>query len=178
MKIQKKYMIGYTQQWKNTKHKSKNMKLDEAKQILKQNGYLLEDTETYDDEFEELEGGEKFASNSKFRRWLDIATSHDDLKTKIANAKRFNQKGNISIDDIADWLVNATEIEENEFKVINDNQIYIKPLFKGDGSIIITLDIDNDKIIIKHQHASPVKVKGLSLDSLEDAWTKMAKEAY
>lgn len=56
------------------------MRLEEAKQILNNEGYLLEDTETNDDEVASLDFWNRVAAENK----------HMDLEDKIDNAKKFN----------------------------------------------------------------------------------------
>jgi len=77
------------------------MELNEAKKILKENGYLFEDTETNDDEVDELTAEWK---KNRYNRasdkelddifWKRTAeeNKHIDLVDKISNAKKFNLK--------------------------------------------------------------------------------------
>ena len=106
------------------------MNLFEAKQILKNNGYILEDTETNDEEIENLSKklnntyvslnpktkAEKRALNKYIN---DINThdtlwdKHDDLKNKIVNAKHFNR--------VDKEFEHSTELKEFLSKVFDDS---------------------------------------------------------
>jgi hypothetical protein len=80
------------------------MKLNEAKEILKLNGYLLEDTETQDDEMDELDAkwGKKWgdihvsdkALDNLNKKMQNTRHKHMDLEDKINNAKNFNSWDN------------------------------------------------------------------------------------
>ncbi len=165
------------------------MRLDEAKELLKRAGYLVrslnEDTETNDDEYNDIDDDldviyarkHKFPAALMQRKW-DLEDRHDDLDAKIRNAKRFNAKDIESIDDIIKWILDETETTKNDIEVIDDNTIFIKPAFSGDGSITIKLDKDNETISIKHEYAPKMKSNGLSLNAFEDAWDRMTSKAY
>ncbi len=80
------------------------MKLDEAQEILKQNGYLLEDTETNDEEMDELDAkwGKKWgdihvsdkALDNLNKKMQNTRHKHMDLEDKINHAKNFNSWNN------------------------------------------------------------------------------------
>ena len=127
------------------------MKLDEAKELLRRAGYLVrslnEDTETNDDELAELEDklwNRKITKKENERRTDLQHYRHDDLNRKIRNAKRFNAPNIESVNDIIKWIVDETETTNDDIEVIDDNTIFIKPAFSGDGSITIKLDKDNE----------------------------------
>lgn len=109
------------------------MRLDEAKEILKHNGYILEDTETHDEEIENLSKklnntyvsldpktkAEKRALNKYIN---DINThdtlfdKHDDLRDKIRKAKDFNR-----VLDVDKEFEQSTELKEYLSKVFDDS---------------------------------------------------------
>lgn len=109
------------------------MKLFEAKEILKHNGYILEDTETNDEEIENLSKklnntyvsldpktkAEKRALN-KYIKDLDtydtLLDKHDDLRNKIRNAKDFNR-----VLDVDKEFEQSTELKEYLSKVFDDS---------------------------------------------------------
>ena len=74
------------------------MKLDEAKEILKYNGYILEDTETNDEEFEEMDDyinkNLEDLSYEKVGKLVDkrdeIRHRHNNVRQKIEDAALFN----------------------------------------------------------------------------------------
>ena len=70
------------------------MKLDEAKEILKLNGYLLEDTETQDDEHNDLVQNSGVGDFKSIKKIVDLEKKHLDLEDKINNAKNFNSWDN------------------------------------------------------------------------------------
>ena len=86
------------------------MQLDEAKQILKNAGYIIaEDTETNDDEIEDLnkEWRDKRINRASDKELDDIfwkrnkvEKRHLDLEDKIANAQKFNSNQSWTEDDI------------------------------------------------------------------------------
>ena len=87
------------------------MQLDEAKEILERNGYLLEDTETNDDEVNELtdEWENKRDNHASDKELDDIfwkrsteENKHMDLVDKISNAEK--QLTYIKLKDVADLL--------------------------------------------------------------------------
>ena len=161
------------------------MRLQEAKELLRRAGYLVrslnEDTETNDDEYDELENkmfSDKFLTKKERAQRWNLIDKHDDLTMKIRSAKRFNAPNIESIDDIIKWILDETETTKNDIEVIDDNTIFIKPAFDGDGSITIKLDKDNETISIKHEYAPKMKSNGLSLNAFEDAWDRMTGKAY
>lgn len=144
------------------------MRLDEAKQILKYNGYILEDTETNDEEIENLSKklnntnvsldpktkAEKRALN-KYIKALDthdtLLDKHDDLRAKIRNAKDFNR-----VLDVDKEFEQSTELKEYLSKIFDDSkwlnfgndEDYLIPyidLLKA----IQTSDIEDIKFIIE-----------------------------
>jgi hypothetical protein len=165
------------------------MKLDEAKELLKRAGYLVrslnEDTETNDDEYNDVNDDidayydrkHKHSPSLLHRKW-DLEDKHGDLDDKIRNAKRFNAKDIESIDDIIKWILDETETTKNDIEVVDDDTIFIKPAFDGDGSITIKLDKDNETVSIKHEYAPKMKSNGLSYNAFEDAWDRMTSKAY
>lgn len=69
------------------------MNLQEAQKILNENGYLLEDTDTLQDEFDSLDKHHSFPSKHEFDVYNRINRS--SLNNKIGNAKTFNMINNI-----------------------------------------------------------------------------------
>ena len=67
------------------------MRLDEAKKILKNNGFILEDTETLDDEVDYLKTQNTKASKNKLDKVMDRAYA-GDLEKKVLNAQNYNIK--------------------------------------------------------------------------------------
>ena len=85
------------------------MQLDEAKKILKNAGYIIEDTETNDAEIEDLnnEWRDKRINRASDKELDDIfwkrnkvEKRHLDLKDKIANAQKFNSNQSWTEDDV------------------------------------------------------------------------------
>ena len=77
------------------------MKLEEAKVVLEENGYIIEDTETNDEKVDSLKlkwnamrdnrASDKELDNVFWKRVAE-ENKHIDLKDKIDNAKKFNSK--------------------------------------------------------------------------------------
>jgi len=111
------------------------MRLDEAKEILKYNGYILEDTETNDEEIENLSKklnntyvsldpktkAEKRARNkyiNDLNTHDNLLDKHDDLKNKIRNAKDFNRVLDVDVDK---EFEQSTELKEYLSKIFDDS---------------------------------------------------------
>lgn len=106
------------------------MRLNEAKHILKNAGYLIEDTETNDDEIDELttEWKKKRDNRASDKELDDIfwrrsaeKNKHIDLVDKISNAEK--QLTYIKLKDVADLLdshkCSYTFKDKNEFYQLN-----------------------------------------------------------
>jgi hypothetical protein len=71
------------------------MQLDEAKAILKKNGYLLEDTETQDDELADIVKQQDELDFNPRKAWAlqkkysKLSNQHMDLEDKVDNARQF-----------------------------------------------------------------------------------------
>lgn len=86
------------------------MNLNEAKKILNEHGYIIaEDTETNDDEIEDLTNEWRDKHNSRasdkelddiFWKRNKVEKRHLDLEDKIANAQKFNSNQSWSEDDV------------------------------------------------------------------------------
>lgn len=113
------------------------MRLDEAKQVLNDNGYILEDTETNDDEIDELtsEWKKKRDNRASDKELDDIfwkrsaeENKHMDLTDKMANAEK--QLTYIKLKDVADLLdsykCSYTFTDKDEFY-----QLYLKTSFNS-----------------------------------------------
>ena len=86
------------------------MNLNEAKKILNEHGYIIaEDTETNDDEFEDLTNEWRDKHNNRasdkelddiFWKRNKVEKRHLDLEDKIANAQKFNSNQSWTEDDV------------------------------------------------------------------------------
>ena len=71
------------------------MKLNEAKEILKKNGYLIEDTETQDDEIADIIKQQDELDFNPRKAWAlqkkysKLHNQHMDLEDKVDNARQF-----------------------------------------------------------------------------------------
>lgn len=68
---------------------NESMKLYEAKQILNKEGYILEDTETLDDEIDYLKNQNSKASRNKLNKAMERVYA-GDLEKKVLNAQNYN----------------------------------------------------------------------------------------
>ena len=164
------------------------MDLDEAMKLLNGAGFLVEDTETQDDEYDDTvrklhatyksgTGHNGFSKSLLKKKW-GMERQHLDLDDKIKNAKRFNQGAIESVKDIIKLLIADGVVKPGEAKVSDEDTIYIPPAFEGDGAIGIKLDRDDEKIIITHSQAGRFVADGLTPDALDDAWNRMTSKAY
>lgn len=162
------------------------MKLDEAKQILKNNGFILEDTETNDEEYEDLMRrfhsghGRGDLTKKEMERliWLD---ERPTLKDKISNAKNFTTKV-VSIEDIRNWLLDNNiflKHHKRRVKIVNDKTLnIIQPdyWFNGPDDIIeVVLDDDCIRLGWKGQKKK-YKTKTLSMTEFDKIWFKLQED--
>jgi len=98
------------------------MRLDEAKKILNKKGYVLEDTETQDEEYDNLTNDaddeinniihrhstidKDYAKLNKLdKKRFDLVRKHADLETKIYDAQLFNSiKDGLTLSKILDII--------------------------------------------------------------------------
>jgi hypothetical protein len=164
------------------------MDLDEATSLLHGAGFLVEDTETQDDEYDDTvrklhatyksgTGHNGFSKSLLKKKW-GMERQHLDLDDKIKNAKSFNQGAIDSVEDIIKLLIEDGVVKPGEAKVSDEDTIYIPPAFEGDGAIGIKLDRDDEKIIITHSQAGRFVAYGLTPAALDDAWNRMTSKAY
>lgn len=100
------------------------MDLSEAKQILKNNGFILEDTETNDDEYFELDHmSDEDMTDADWKRYSELYDKHDSIKDKINWAKKFNNPKIYTVTDVENYLYHQLQFEEEEVDEIVTNNI-------------------------------------------------------
>ena len=117
------------------------MKLDEAKQILKKNGYILEDTETQDDEYRELHRkfddavrDTKPNADSILRKTTKLYHQHQDLEDKVRQAYDFNIKNLFyGVEKELQKYYKKVEIEASDYDDKNKSQL-VRYYFKYNKS--------------------------------------------
>jgi hypothetical protein len=163
------------------------MDLNEAKELLKKNGYILEDTETNDEEYEDLMHryhaghGRGDLTKKEMDRLIWLDEERPTLKDKISNAKTFNTKV-VSIEDIRDWLLNNNiflKHHKKRVKIVNDNTLnIIMPDFWFNGpDEIIEVVLDDDCIRLEWKgQKKKYKTKTLSMTEFDKIWFKLQED--
>ena len=87
------------------------MELDEALKLLKNAGFICEDTETQDDEHNEILRNSNVGDFKSLKKIVDLENKHQDLMDKIKNARKFNNSGfncETYFNDVRDLVKNQT----------------------------------------------------------------------
>ena len=140
------------------------MNLESAKKLLLENGYILEDTETQDDEYDALynkwdkKWGSDPAINTLIKKMHKVSNKRMDLKDKIAAAKKFNsnidkmKKDAVNIFKQAFHEDEVTDNGNGTYTVIPDIDYDIKAIYKWDDNDTLTckFNFTNNTLTFKH----------------------------
>jgi hypothetical protein len=163
------------------------MLIKEAKEILENNGFILEDFD--EDEYEDLlrryhsGHGRGDLTKKEMERLIWLDEERPSLKDKISNAKTFNAKVD-TIEDIRNWLLDNNiflKKHKGRVKIVNDNTLnIIMPdyWFNGPDDIIeVVLDKDNECIRLEWKGQKPkYKTKTLSMTEFDKIWFKLQED--
>lgn len=143
------------------------MQLDEAKQILKQNGFILEDTETQDDEHSDLVLNSGVGDFKSIKKIVDLEKKHLDLEDKIHRASNFNiknlfygvekelqkyyKKVNLEATDYDDE--NKSQLVRYYFKY-NKNSYMLEVMYYDEDGVIVIQIMDEDEVGIERDDFS------------------------
>lgn len=151
------------------------MKLDEAKQYLNSKGYILEDTETQDDEYDQvgkdIENWKKDWYDPKAKKLLNkhlsLSHKHLDLEDKIHSAYDFNiknlfygvekelqkiyKKVDLKATDYDDE--NKSQLVRYYFKY-NKNSYMLEVMYYDEDGVIVIQIMDEDEVGIERDDFS------------------------
>ena len=150
------------------------MRLDEAKEYLNSKGYILEDTETNDDEYNELYRKYDDAVRDKLpnadtllRKTSKLYNKHLDLEDKIHSASNFNiknlfygvekelqkyyKKVNLEATDYDDE--NKSQLVRYYFKY-NDSFYMLEVMYYDEEGVIVIQIMDEDEVGIERDDFS------------------------
>ena len=116
------------------------MRLDEAKEILNKSGYIIEDTETQDDEMTELRKQDSISNFKMLKKVVDLEGKHLDLKDKIKNARKFNNSGFINETYFRDVCILIHQKRGLKVKLTTNDGVAsmtIKTKLIGDVSVLL-----------------------------------------
>lgn len=141
------------------------MNLESAKKLLLENGYILEDTETQDDEYNELHRKYDDAvrdtlpnADTLKRKTIKLYNKHLDLDDKIDNAKKFNanidkiKKDAVNIFKQAFYEDEVTDNGDGTYTVVPDADYDIKAIYTWDDNDTLTCKFNytNNTLTFKH----------------------------
>ena len=140
------------------------MNLESAKKLLLENGYILEDTETQDDEYDALynEWDKKWGSdpaiNTLIKKMHKVSNKRMDLKDKIAAAKKFNsnidkmKKDAVNIFKQAFHEDEVTDNGDGTYTVVPDRDYDIEAIYTWDDNDTLTckFNFTNNTLTFKH----------------------------
>lgn len=151
------------------------MKLDEAKNYLNSKGYILEDTETNDDDYEqvgnEIDNWKKDWYDPKAKRLLNkhlnLSHKHLDLEDKILRASNFNIKNlfygvekelqkyykNVHLEATDYDDKNKSQLVRYYFKY-NKNSYMLEVMYYDEEGVIVIQIMDEDEVGIERDDFS------------------------
>jgi hypothetical protein len=142
------------------------MNLNEAKQILKNAGYIIEDTETNDEEYDALynewdkKWGADPAINTLIKKMHKVSNKRMDLKDKIDNAKKFNsnidkmKKDAVNIFKQAFYEDEVTDNGDGTYTVVPDSNYDITAIYKWDDNDTLSCKFNYSDNVLTFKHLS------------------------
>lgn len=132
------------------------MKLDEAKEYLNSKGYILEDTETQDDEYRELHRqfddavrDTKPNADSILRKTTKLYHQHKDLEDKVHQAYDFNIKSLFNgVEKELQKYYKKVRVEPSRYDSENNSQLvryYFK--YNKNSYLLEVLYYDEDGVV-------------------------------
>lgn len=143
------------------------MRLDEAKNYLNSKGYILEDTETQDDEHNDLVRNSGVGYFKSLKKIVDLEKKHLDLEDKIHRAYNFNiknlfygvekelqkyyKKVDLEATDYDDK--NKRQLVRYYFKY-NKNSYMLEVMYYDEDGVIVIQIMDEDEVGIERDDFS------------------------